>query len=148
MRSRIEHAHISQTMTGPTICVVEDDDRLRRLITAVLAGAGFNVVPASDGDPALVAIESGGISVLVTDIVMPNREGLELIKEVKNRFPQIRILAISGARNLDEPSYLSLARGLGADDCLAKPFSNAELASKVMALARSDLHPKPQNGSS
>ena len=124
MRAQIELAHMSQAMTRPTICVVEDDDRLRRLIAEVLAGAGFDVVPTSDGDPALVAIEAGGISVLVTDIVMPNREGLELIREVKCRFPRIRILAISGARNLDEPSYLSLARELGADDCLAKPFSN------------------------
>lgn len=122
-------------MPGQTICVVDDNDDVRGLLVTVLRQAGFGVVSAADGGRAMAAIEAGGISIVVTDIVMPDREGLELIGSIRSRFPRIRILAISGAGELRGQRYLQLALRLGADDCLAKPFTNAEFLSKVGALA-------------
>jgi DNA-binding response OmpR family regulator len=71
---------------------------------------------------------------------MPNREGIETILEAKKRFPGIPIIAISGGGRSGPQSFLDLARKLGADDCLAKPFRPTELLDKVAALlgSRSD----------
>lgn len=123
-------------MGRQAICVVDDDEDVRRLLVKVLEHVGFDVVCAADGRTALVAIQTASIDVLVTDIVMPDAEGLELIQNISSRSPRIRILAISGGGQIDGQAYLRLAKELGADECLVKPFSLVEFLAKVLALAR------------
>lgn len=119
-------------MPRRNICIAEDNEDVRRLLERVLEQVGFSVVSAGDGDTALAALENRNTNVLVTDIVMPEREGLELIQTVRRRFPHVRILAMSGVA---DGMYLTMAKELGADDCLPKPFSYVEFLSKVVALA-------------
>lgn len=121
-------------MSRHTICVTEDNDVVRNLLVSLLRQSGYDVVSAADGEQALTVLDGGKVSVLITDIVMPNREGLDLILTVKERFPHIRILAISGAGDLRGEKYLQMAQKLGADACLAKPFSNAELLGRLTDL--------------
>ncbi|HSZ73342.1 MAG TPA: response regulator [Rhizomicrobium sp.] len=123
--------------TKALICVIDDDDAVRQTICRILTGAGHAVVEARDGRMGLKVIEHAHPTMIITDIVMPNREGIETIMEVKQRFPNIPILAISGGGRMEPNGFLDLAGKLGADDCLAKPFRPPELLRKVDAL----LHP-------
>jgi len=118
---------VASEETKALICVIDDDDAVRQTICRILTSAGHVVVEARDGRMGLKVI----------DIVMPNREGIETIMEVKQRFPNIPILAISGGGRMEPNGFLDLAGKLGADDCLAKPFRPPELLRKVDAL----LHP-------
>jgi DNA-binding response OmpR family regulator len=80
----------------------------------------------------LEVIEKTDPAVVITDIVMPNREGIETIREIRLRYPDIRVLAISGGGSKSNSTdFLELAYALGADDVLAKPFRMAELLHKV-----------------
>lgn len=97
---------------------------------------------AKDGEAGLHTIESMSPTMIVTDIVMPNREGIETIREAKRRFPEIPIIAISGGGRLGPEGFLELAVKLGADDCLAKPFRPAELLNKVAHLLKQKSRPK------
>ncbi|HVZ68899.1 MAG TPA: response regulator [Rhizomicrobium sp.] len=113
------------------ICVIDDDDLMRQTIGRILREAGYDVIDTKDGDAGITAIERASPKLLITDIIMPNREGIETIREVKRRFPAIPIVAISGGGRLGPDGFLELALKLGADDCLAKPFRPADLLDKV-----------------
>jgi len=118
----------------PLICVIDDDESVRQTVSRILTSAGYAVVNAADGAKGLEAVEQSSPAMIITDIVMPNREGIETILEAKKRFPGIPIIAISGGGRSGPQSFLDLARKLGADDCLAKPFRPNELLDKVAAL--------------
>lgn len=116
------------------ICVIDDDDAVRQTICRILTGAGYAVVEARDGRMGLKAITETQPAMVITDIVMPNREGIETIMEAKQRFAHIPILAISGGGRMEPDGFLDLAVKLGANDCLAKPFRPQELLGKVVTL--------------
>src|SRR5260221_11666947 len=88
------------------ICVIDDDDDVRRLVCSALRRAGYAIVEARDGAQGIKRVEETNVGVIVTDIVMPDREGLETIRELKARFPLVRILAMSGAGGTGLASYL------------------------------------------
>jgi CheY-like chemotaxis protein len=117
------------------VCVIDDDDLVRRTISDVLKGAGFETVEAEDGNAGLDLIESSKAGVAVIDIVMPVREGHDVIVDATRRFPTLKVLAVSGGGSAGPKDYLELAQQLGAHDVLAKPFRNAELIEKVRRLA-------------
>lgn len=120
--------------SGALVCVIDDDDRLRKAVCMILDQAGFTTIQASDGDMGLKLVAERNPCVVVIDIVMPNREGIETIEALKERFPKLPVLAMSGSFNPGSVSYLELAEIMGANDCLAKPFKPAELLAKVANL--------------
>lgn len=126
----------------PLICVIDDDESVRQTVGRILRGAGYAVVEAKDGEVGLRVVERELPAMIVTDIVMPNREGIETIREAKQRFPSIPIIAISGGGRLGPDGFLELAVKLGADDCLAKPFRPAELLDKVSRLLKAQGQPQ------
>jgi len=117
------------------VCVIDDDALVRATICGVLNHAGFATVEASDGDIGLQVVKRSNPAVVVTDILMPNREGIETILLLKAEFPNIGVLAISGSYASEASLYLETAKTLGADDCLAKPFRADELIKRVTSLA-------------
>jgi two-component system, chemotaxis family, chemotaxis protein CheY len=121
----------------PLICVIDDDALLRQTVGRILSGAGYAVVNAADGSKGIEVIERTSPVLVITDIVMPNQEGIETIIEAKRRFPAIPIIAISGGGPSGSRNFLEVARKLGADDCLAKPFRPAALLGKVAHLLES-----------
>lgn len=109
------------------VCVIEDDPLMLSHLEGMLTTAGHDVVTALDVNTGLTRAETQGSDVAVVDILMPDRDGLTFIMEVRRTMPELRIVAISGGGRLAAGSLLKMAAGLGADATLVKPFSSSEL---------------------
>jgi two-component system, OmpR family, response regulator CpxR len=112
------------------ILVIDDDAAMRRLILRVLQPRGHELLEAENGDDGLARMKDGSPDLIITDILMPQKEGIETIREVLGRSPGTKIIAISGggAQNL---MFLDAARAFGAHAALAKPFRADELVETV-----------------
>jgi DNA-binding response OmpR family regulator len=119
---------------APVVCVIDDNDLVRRTICSALQDAGFQTVEAEDGVTGLRVLAESQARVAVIDIVMPVREGHDVIVDATRKFPDLKVLAVSGGGTVGATEYLELALQLGAHDALAKPFRNADLVKKVKAL--------------
>lgn len=113
------------------ILVIEDEAILRNLLKQVLTHMGHEVEEAGNGHEGIARFRDGDIDLVVTDLIMPEKEGLETIQELKKIRPGAKIIAMSGGGRGSGLDYLVLARQLGADQVLAKPFSNQDLAMAV-----------------
>jgi CheY-like chemotaxis protein len=107
------------------LLVVDDDPEFRALVRTLLAGSEYSVSEAADGDAALRLLERQPFDVIVIDMVMPEREGLETVEAVRQRYPECRIVATSGAGQ--GSVYLQVACRLGAAAILAKPIDRERL---------------------
>ena len=113
------------------ILLVEDDSLVRGTLHAMLARAGFDVEDADNGESALDAFGREPHDVVITDLVMPDMEGLETIRELRRRFGDVRIIAISGGGGGSASHYLQAATRMGAKCALSKPFSNDEMLAAI-----------------
>lgn len=117
------------------ILVIDDESVVREMIAKMLSRTGYDVYEASDGKQGLSIVHSyEDIRLVITDLIMPEKEGIETILELKKDFPAIRILAISGGGRGDAKSYLNIAKNLGADLTLSKPFIRSELLKAIESL--------------
>lgn len=116
------------------ILVIDDDDQIRRTLCHVLEIEGHEVVNASNGKEGIRLFKENGADLIIADIIMPEKEGLETIMELRRDFPDVRIIAISGGGQVAPEPYLVLAKQLGASRTLAKPFEREELLEAVQAL--------------
>ena len=117
------------------ILVVEDDADLRELISKSLQKRGDHmVIDASDGKEALKKFKSLLVDMVITDIVMPEMDGIGLIMELKKLKSDIKIIAISGGGKVGPTNYLSIAETMGAEAVFTKPFSIKALVEKVEEL--------------
>ena len=113
------------------ILIVDDDQQIRTAFRMILERAGYEVVEAKDGNAALKRFAECPADVVITDIVMPDKDGLEVIMELRRMIPHVKILAISGGGRLNPCSYLEMAQNLGADVVLVKPIDTATLLKTV-----------------
>ncbi|MFN3586759.1 MAG: response regulator transcription factor [Moraxellaceae bacterium] len=110
------------------VLVVEDDHSLRQYLAEALTECGYAVVPLENGDEAEAWLETSTADVVLTDLVMPEQDGVALIASIKRRFPSLPVVAMSGRGRTDLTiDSLALVRVLGADATLEKPFGLAEL---------------------
>jgi CheY-like chemotaxis protein len=100
------------------VLVVDDDEQFRRLARAVLEPAGFDVIESEDIDHCMSQLRRQAVDALILDMVMPGRDGIESLRDLKQQFPEIRIVAVSGAEQ--SALYLSVSAHLGADASLEK----------------------------
>ena len=100
------------------ILLVDDEALARHALEASLRPNGFEILHAGDGDEALDVLASEEVDLVVTDLAMPRREGIETIIEIRRRFPGVKVIALSGVFG---GHYLAMARQLGADAALSKP---------------------------
>lgn len=114
-----------------TVLVVDDDEALLQVMGRALESAGHEVRLAAHGEAGLKLFRAEPPDVVVCDIVMPDRDGIELIPEMKTLSPGARILAISGRQMIGPLDVLHLAERLGADRVLAKPFGMETLTAAV-----------------
>lgn len=119
----------------PRVLVIDDDELVRATLVDTLQTAGIGVISAANGRIGVDLLQTADVEAVVTDILMPDQEGLETIREIKRNHPSLGILAISGggATGIDT-QLLKFARELGADRTLPKPFSASELVTAVRAI--------------
>ena len=115
-----------------TILIIDDDEALRNITAEVLIDAGYVVDDAPDGKSGLELYRTGKQDVIITDIAMPDMDGLELIIELSHATPKPRIIAMSGDSQFSESVYLPTARQLGVQRTISKPF-RAEVLLKTIA---------------
>ena len=115
----------------PHILLVDDDDLFRKMLRLTLVKMGYTVTEARNGKEALRAYEEEPADVVMTDLIMPEKEGLETIQALKKTQPTVRILAMSGAGRSSWPDFLRVAKMMGADRILPKPFSNDEMTTML-----------------
>lgn len=121
-------------MPGANILVVEDDAELLGVIGRALETAGHRVLLAGTGESGLRLFHAEPPDLVICDIVMPDRDGIELIPQMKGERPDVRILAMSGRQMIGLLDVLNLAMRLGADAALAKPFELDTLVAQADAL--------------
>ena len=108
--------------SSPRILLVDDDDAIREMLELVLQREGLQVVQARDGREAVRLFSEQEFDLVITDLIMPDKEGIETIMEIRAMKRPIRIMAISGGGRVDQSMHLHLAKSVGADRVLAKPF--------------------------
>lgn len=119
------------------ILLVEDDDLVRDMLTQVLSRAGHQVTGVANGEEAVESLRKDEPELMITDIIMPKKSGITLISEVKNAFPDLEIIAISGGGRLDPTGYLDLSETLGAAVSFEKPIDNHALLMAIDLLLHS-----------
>lgn len=120
-----------------SVLIVEDEKLVRRALSRMLQAGGHDVTAVENGQKALSHLEHHPVDVVVTDIIMPVKDGLETIPELRRKYPTARIIAISGTAHSSGPGALNAAKALGANRVLAKPFRQGELLLMVDELVRS-----------
>lgn len=115
------------------ILVVDDEPMLRGVVRKMLERNGHEVVDAADGALGIEAYRQLPTDIVLTDIVMPNKDGIQLIIELKKEFPSVRLIAMSGGARTSERDFLEVAKQCGVRQVLHKPFSRAELEAAVVA---------------
>ena len=118
------------------ILVIDDEEPIRSLVNRGLSHAGHEVVEAADGVEGTRLFEESHFDLVITDLIMPEKEGIETILDLRERYPEVKILVISGGlsfggRAVDREGPLTDAEALGADASLAKPFTIQKLIEKV-----------------
>jgi DNA-binding response OmpR family regulator len=116
------------------ILVIEDDPVLLELLKRILARAGYQVSGAANGEVGLALFRAAPTDVVVTDMMMPVKDGIATIIELRRDFPQVKILAISAASGSGPDDPLSVAKACGAQGTLAKPIGRRALLAAVCAL--------------
>lgn len=116
------------------ILVIDDEPDILLMLKKMLERAGYLVDMAINGNEGLELFNKFPVDLIITDIVMPEKEGLETIREIKRQKPDIKIIAISGGGRIDSTEYLSSARLFGASRIFQKPFKQKEMISAVKEL--------------
>jgi len=115
----------------PYILVIDDDDNFREMLSQMLQRSGYEVAEAENGAKGLKLCAEREPDLVLTDIIMPDMEGLETIRTLKQKYPHTKIIAMSGGGRIDANSYLPLAKGLGASRTLQKPFKRETLTNAI-----------------
>jgi DNA-binding response OmpR family regulator len=112
------------------ILVIDDDDTLRGIIAKSLTHAGHSISQANNGRKGIAQFRAEPTDLVITDLVMPEQEGMETIKIMHRDFPQTPVIAMSGGLD-GSPLYLDLTRRLGARITLTKPFTLQQLKQAI-----------------
>jgi len=117
------------------VLVADDDREMRAILRLSLEEAGYEVETVADGEQAVRADQERPADLLITDLFMPQREGLETVQYFRARHPSMPIIAISGWKPGQKADHLTVARVAGADAVLRKPFTMDELLGQLQKLA-------------
>jgi DNA-binding response OmpR family regulator len=116
------------------ILVVDDEVEVTMMLRDILERAGYEVIDAPDGEVALKVHQENPADLMIIDIIMPKKEGIETIMEVRRNFPEVKIIAISGGGRFEPGEYLMAAKEAGAMRTFSKPIGRDELLDAVREL--------------
>lgn len=121
------------------LLVIDDNPEFREILRAHLEAIGHRTVLADNGEQGLAVLERGGIDMVLTDILMPKRDGVEVLRETKRRWPGLPVIAISGGGWIGANELLGMAERLGADQVLQKPVRRDALIKAVDEALQANL---------
>lgn len=122
----------------PGILIIEDDNDLREMLKISLHRRKYTVLEAQNGKDAITHFKPSVTDLVVTDLIMPEEDGLKVIMKLREIKPSIKIIAISGGGKAGPGSYLNLAKALGADVIYSKPFSVNDMIRKIGELLENE----------
>jgi DNA-binding response OmpR family regulator len=123
--------------TAAKILVIDDDDKMNELVALTLRNQGFQVDTADNGERGLKLMKATPYDLVITDVLMPEKEGFQTIREIR-AISQVKIIAISGAHHLGGMDLLAISKMLGASASLRKPFDGTSLIELVRELLAAD----------
>jgi len=126
------------------ILLVDDEESIRKMVRAVLGEEKYVFTEASNGVEALAIMEAKSFDLIITDVIMPGCDGIELVMTVRKKLPDIKVIVMSGGGRVRADHYLNLAEKLGAARVFEKPFNTAELRGTVSELL-SETDPAVEN---
>jgi len=118
----------------PRILIIDDEVQIREMLGQMLTREGYDVMNAANGKEGMKICREHSIDLIITDIIMPEKDGIEMILELKHDFPNLKIIAISGGGRLGPDGYLEMAKKLGAHRTFFKPFNRREILDAVLEL--------------
>ncbi len=113
------------------ILVIEDDVYTRTVIRQMIEREGHNVLEAANGEDGIRVFRENRIDLTVTDILMPEKDGITTIFELKKLSPSVKIIAMSGGGRLGPETYIKLAQKMGSDSTLTKPIERTKLTAAI-----------------
>ena len=113
------------------ILIIDDDDQFRNMIRQLMERNGHEVEEASGGKEGIRLYRENPTDIIITDLIMPGKDGIETIQELKKEFPDVKIIAISGGGRVGPQDYLHLAKMFGARQTLTKPINLSELLNAI-----------------
>jgi CheY-like chemotaxis protein len=116
------------------IIVADDEEQIRLMLEQLLSSHGYKVTPVSNGNEAIATYEAESADLIITDLIMPGKEGIETIAELRDKSPDLKIIAISGGGRVGPENYLYLAEKLGAERTFSKPFDHRAILAAVEEL--------------
>jgi DNA-binding response OmpR family regulator len=119
---------------NPRILIIDDEVQIREMLGQMLSREGYQVVYAEDGKVGMNVCREQDIDLIITDIIMPEKDGIEMILELRHDFPDLKVIAISGGGRLGPDGYLEMAQKLGAHKTFFKPFNRREILDAVQEL--------------
>jgi CheY-like chemotaxis protein len=125
----------------PHILIVDDEEQIREVLRTVLERVGYTVEEAENGNIAVDYCQNHDVDLVVTDIIMPEKGGIDTIMDLRKDFPGVKIIAISGGGMCGDVSYLDMAIGVGADKAIGKPFVLDEFLESVRELTFTEAIP-------
>lgn len=120
------------------ILIIDDEPHILLMLKKMLERAGYEIEIASDGSEGLRLFEAAKADLVITDIIMPEKEGLETIREMKRMQPDLKIIAMSGGGKISADNYLETATIFGASRIIEKPFTQGDMVSAVNELIGSE----------
>jgi DNA-binding NtrC family response regulator len=116
------------------ILIIDDETHILLMLKKMLERAGYEIDLAANGNEGLYLFKSAPSDLVITDIIMPEKEGLETIREMKRMQPGLKIIAMSGGGKISADNYLETAKIFGASKILEKPFTQQKMVSAVQEL--------------
>ncbi len=116
------------------VLIIDDDLQLREMMRQALERDGYDVQEAADGREGVDMFRKAPANLVITDLIMPEQEGIETIRELRGDFPKLKIIAISGGGRAGPDGYLTVAKAFGADRTLCKPFDLRTMLDTVKEL--------------
>ena len=117
-----------------SILVIDDDEKIRKLFRSFLESEGYEVTVAPDGKQGVLKYKSNPTDLIIMDIIMPEKGGIQAMMELRQVFREVKIIAISGGGQIQAEDYLIIAKNLGATRTLSKPIQRSDLLKTVREL--------------
>lgn len=117
-----------------SVLIVDDEPGMREMVKQLLLNEGYHVLEASNGKHAMEFLKNESPELVITDIIMEKMDGVEIILEIRENYPDIKIIAMSGGSKISSEDYLESASDLGADRIFNKPFALSDMLNAIKEL--------------